>query len=147
MRKLLLLALILLLAVANAAPKREIKWVLISSIGHKEIVAYIDTNSYRKIEDNGNNIGTGTILYYRAYPVEVDFGTGKKTVTSLAKQFIADCKTGNILPLADYYFNTSGLPTINDQPVGAVDYTKMDVEPVQVSKTNPVYRALCPEYI
>lgn len=149
MLKLFVKFLLLVACVSYAQqPIREIKWVKIYDFIHPEFAIYFDIKTMSRTVDEDGDFGVGVIAYHRSNPITIDFGLGKKTVTTLARHYMADCKHGRITPMEDFYFNNSSrLPGVLDLPVGAVNYESSTAEPTKISKDNPIFKTLCPTYI
>jgi len=149
MLKLFVKLLLLVSCVAYAQqPIREIQWVKIHDLTHPEFTTYFDAKTLNRTVDKDGDFGVGVIAYHRAEPITVDFGLGKKTVTTFARHYMVDCKHARITPMEDFYFNNANrLPTALDRPVGAVNYESATAEPTKISRDNPVFKTLCPTYI
>lgn len=148
MRIIILFVLLLLSAgsIGQSAP-RAVNWQKVFGWKHSEIVAYVDKSSLRREIDNNKEYGYGVILFRRDYPVEITVKDKKITVTSFARYFIFDCKGAMHAPIADYYFNLNHLPAIGDDVVLAIDYSANPQDPQEMSKSNPIYKTICPTYI
>lgn len=127
-----------------ASIAREINWTPIVGWTHPEITAYIDTKSLRRDLDKDH--AYGIVLFYRKRAIEVTAGDLQVVANSLARYIIVDCKNNATAPIADFYFNTAGLPE-NDKPLAAIDYS--DKAPIisDISKQDAVYKTLCTRYI
>lgn len=148
MFKLYVNILLVVSCVAYAQPMREVKWVKIHDFIHPEFTTYFDAKTISRTVDADGDFGVGVIAFHRTEPITIDFGLGKKTVTTFARHYMVDCKHARIAPMEDFYFNNSNrLPSVLDMPVGAVNYESSTAEPTKISKDNPIFKVLCPTYI
>jgi hypothetical protein len=148
MRRLFLFVLLFLsIGVLAQQELRIIKWQKIVGWKHPEVVAYFDVYSLRRDTSDGRDFGYGMILFHRDYPVEVTVQGNTATATDFARYFIVDCDKAMIAVVTEYYFNLNHLPLITDKLVYAVDYSEQTPEPKDISKSDPVYKTLCPKYI
>lgn len=140
---------LLLLSVGVLAQQavRTIKWEKMIGWKHPEVTAYFDVHSIKRDTDDGKDFGYGIILFHRNYPVTINVQGNEAIVTSFARYFIIDCDKAVIATISDYYFNLGRLPTITDKLVYAVDYSENVPEPKDISKSDPIYKTLCPKYI
>ncbi len=148
MRVIILFVLLFLSIGSNSQPaSRTVNWQKVIGWSHPEMDAYVDRSSVSRETENGKDYGSGIILFMRDYPVELTINNKKIIVTSFARYFIIDCKSAMQAPIADYYFNLDHLPQQGDAVVLAIKYSDNPQEPKEMSKSNVIYKTLCPTYI
>lgn len=147
--RILLPLVLLLLSVGVLAQQglRSIQWQKMIGWKHPEVTAYFDVLSLKRDTSDGKDFGYGMILFHRDYPVEVTVQGKTAIATDFARYFIIDCDKTMIAVVAEYYFNLTRLPLITDKLVYAVDYAEQIPEPKDISKSDPIYKTLCPKYI
>ena len=122
---------------AFAAPERTpIKWVHVPDMDiTPSIEAYVDVNSRGLVDTAIGPLQGASILYVQK---------NNSKVSSMARYYLADCKTAVFVKIADFYF-TVEKPEANSKPL----YTKKykDDEPGELDKTKPLYKTICPAYI
>lgn len=119
--------------VPSAAPD----WQSITGFNPLAADAYIDSNSLVR---SGDNSSAGVLL---SLPAAQDFNIlgHKFKAKSIVKYLTVDCKTGQVMVTADFYFMVDK-PHKSDTPVIGFDYlTSLNTE--QISRKDIIYRTLC----
>lgn len=145
----LLVLLLLSVGVLAQQELRSVQWKKMIGWKHPEVEAYFDVRSLRSDKDSKTDIRYGMILFQRKIPIKVSVYGEEIEVTSLARYFIIDCDRTVVSVISDYYFTLTRLPVITDTPTRAIDYSEPGnlPDPKQISKSDPIYKTLCPRYI
>jgi len=147
MYKIIILFLIAIFAAISSADnvaRKEPLWEKIVFWKGKGTEAYIDRNSIT----HNDGITFGLITLKLKTPTRISNGAGKTVVVTIISRYVAiDCKNAVIAPIIDFHFNITDLPTLSDNPLGAIDYSGVKDNIVPISKSEPIYMALCPAYI
>jgi hypothetical protein len=107
--------------------------------------AYFDQNGIEtKVENEKAKINVGDILFVFNVPKEIETNKGKFIGKSVITHMIVECKSGSLAPIYDIMFDVEK-PTLADKPLAGHKYEKKDM--MQLSKKDPLYKTLCPEYI
>jgi len=146
MRKIILIFLpIILLSFLVAAQERRnaVQWEALKGWNHPTVKAYIDTKSVRYNSEVRQ--GFGIILFVSFARREIDNGKGGKVMSNtIARYLIADCKSALVAPISEFYFDLNHLPDLTDKPVGGLNYSADELDAKSISKSSPIYQALCP---
>jgi hypothetical protein len=126
---------------------RVIHWQKMMGIKHPELQVYVDPATVRQEDDNGIRYGYAAVLFHRQYPVDIKVDGKPYTATSVIRYYIASCDKHMLASVVDYYFNLNRLPVISDQPLLTIDHSSEKKAAQEVSKENPIFKTLCPEYI
>lgn len=147
MKKILFGFLLLCSAFVQAEKTRDIQWIKIANWDDIETTVYVDVKSVKHEKDNGGIWGSGIIAYQWYKPTKIDFGQGEKETTALTRYYLVECKTNRYVTMVDFYFNVPRLPGVIDKPLGGVEYTSKNQDPLPISPTSPIYKSLCAEFI
>ena len=141
---LFLIAIVTAISSADTAVRKEPNWEKIVFWKGKGTEAYIDRNSVT----HNDSITFGVITLKLKTPTRINDGTGKTVLVTVIARYVAiDCTNAAIAPIADFHFNIKGLPSLSDTPLGAIDYSSVKDNIIPISKSEPIYMALCPTYI
>jgi hypothetical protein len=142
-----LLLLMLSIISTSAGAAREMNWKPIIGWKHAEMQIYVETDTVRQVEKSGIKYGYGMVLFHRQYPVTVQIDGTLHVVTSLVRYYIVSCDQHIAAPITDYYFQLDRLVVITDEPLLTIDNSGKKEFAKEISKKDPLYKTLCPEYI
>lgn len=145
MHKLILPLLIALLMSPSYSASRVVYWEKLVGWKHTVVTAYVDTSSIR--HDDELDLGYGVLLFTRDIAVNMDVGGRDIAVNAVAVHLVINCKTANMAPVNEFYFNTTSLPTITTVPLTAKDFSDSPPHVSTISKKHTIFRTLCPYYI
>lgn len=150
MRLLVFLVLIATTLISGSISGQEVTekpydWQPIFGFKMEGITVYYDRNSIEtKYETSEQKFNVGDILFVFDEPKEIT--TATKTVLGYSEitHMIIECKSRTLAPIYDLLIGVK-MPTDNDVALAQHEYKKEDM--VTLSKKDPLYHTLCPNYI
>jgi hypothetical protein len=144
----LVLTIIVSCTVFGETSRKPTNWQPVYGVQFPNAKAFIDSNSSEANEmPGGEKINYAEILI--SYSVPITTVVGKQTIvfSGMVRHIVVDCSSGLSAPIYDFYF-AEAKPTRANKPLGALEYTApiRDIS-TTMSKSSPMYQAICPKYI
>ncbi len=149
MRNLLLLLLVFMFSLCPSAEEtvKVTSWKKIIGWKHPELQIYVDLHSVRQEINDDTSYGTGAVLFHRDYPVIITINDTSYVTTSVVRYYIVSCDKRLMMSMVDYYYNLNRLVLSTDKPILIIDHSKKAANAKEISKYDPLYKTMCPEYV
>lgn len=125
------------------AQTKTVNWKPIIEFIYKGKKAYVNESSRIFKTGDHKKYSYAELLVSSDTTMPITLKDKKIYPKGIVRAFLAECKSGEIVPIYDLYFDVS-YPSLESKAIGVFKYDSGNNSPVFISKNSILYRAMCP---